>query len=108
MVDIQIKRNIRFVTVEKPNAWLVLAVLVEIRDGLTVAVSEPKIVKIIQKKFAALSGNVQKRKISQLSAPKILVNQSHARHGIISPYSTSFKYLDSHTIPWFSAQPPTF
>jgi hypothetical protein len=105
MKTLQIKRNIRFATVEKADAWVVLAVLVEIHDGRPVPVSEAKVVKIISKKFAALTGNVKKNKILALTAPKNFSNK--IRHGIISPFCTSFKYLASNSIPWFSAQPPT-
>ena len=105
MKSIQVKRNIRFFTIERADAWVVLAAVIEIHDGKEIPVSEPKIVRIIAKKFAVIAGNVEKKKVPALTAPKILFNK--IVRGVISPFCTSFKYLAANSIPWFSAQPPT-
>jgi hypothetical protein len=50
MLNVQAKRHIRCATVETPTAWLVVAVLLETRGTETIAVSEPRLLKLFRKR----------------------------------------------------------
>ena len=100
------KQYVRFVTVEKPTVWVVVAVLVEDRDGETIALSEPRIVKIIKKEpremLALASGQRLLASSVVLPAPASILSSSNF---IPSPYIASFGY--SEVISWLFARPPT-
>jgi hypothetical protein len=109
MLKIYSKRHIRFATVEQPTAWLVIAVLLETTGDKTIALSEPRVVKVIPKE-------------SMLALPAVFVSSSFkaplalpAPHAIVkaiaepteSPFASLFNTSNNQFIVWFSAQPPT-
>ncbi len=109
------QQHIKFITVEKPTAWLVVAVLVEMMGDEMVSVSEPKVVKIIQKaclrpacagrrQALALKGSTQSQFL--LSAPAVVqLSKSQAQ---VSPYfAFIFGSEKSNFITGLAAQPPT-
>lgn len=104
------QQHIKFITVEKPTAWLVVAVLVEMLGDETISISEPKVVKVIQKaclrrQAIALKGSVQSQFL--LSAPTVTqLSKSQAQ---VSPYfAFIFGSEKSNFITGLAAQPPTF
>ena len=105
MQDLQVKRNIKFVRFERPTAWVVAAFVVEIQDGCEVAISDPKIVRVILKQnqfqCALNSGKI-------LSLPPARNLLAVPNTLLISPYFFSFQHFNSDIIVWFLAQPPTF
>ena len=98
------KQHIRFTTIEKSTAWIVVAVLVE-NDGVdTVAVSEPKIVRIIPKpKSLVLTGSVGNPKLC-LSCPEQVLK---IKSPVKSPFSILFGYSNTDLLVWYCARPPT-
>ncbi|NQV88378.1 MAG: hypothetical protein HQ402_02395 [Parcubacteria group bacterium] len=104
MLKIQPKQHIRFATIEKPTMWVVVAVLVETKNGESFVVSKPKVVKVILKeKQLKLTGRVSSKSYC-LSIGKC--DSSIKQKGIISPF-VSFLHTQSPFIVWFSARPPT-
>lgn len=97
------QQHIKFITVEKPTVWLVVAVLVEMMGDETISVSQPKIVKVIQK-ARALAGSTQSQFL--LSAPAVVqLSKSQAQ---VSPYfAFIFGSEKSNFITGLAAQPPT-
>ncbi len=104
MLKPQSQQQIRFITVEKPTAWYVLAVLVEMNGEETVSVSQPKVVKIIPKVKALKGGTSQNQFL--LTAP---VDISAAElSSLVSPYFAHiFGSEKSNFIVGLAAQPPT-
>jgi hypothetical protein len=106
MLKPQTQQHIRFITVEKPTAWVVVAVLVEMNGEETIAVSQPKVVRVIPKAQAALKGATVQSPFL-LSAP-VEISASHFE-SLVSPY---FAYIfgseKSNFITGLAAQPPTF
>ncbi len=105
MLKLRTKQHIRFAKLDQGTAWVVVAVLIETVGTETIAISEPKIVKIIPKtQQYALSGNVAKN--LTLAAP---ISAHHAQpSSVISPYiSTIFGYADSNFIVGLAPLPPT-
>jgi len=105
MLKIQPKQHIRFATIEKSMMWVVVAVLVESRDGEDFVVSEPKIIRVIlkERKLALSKGVISKALC--LSVSNCI--SSSTKTGVISPF-VSFLYTKSSFVIWFSARPPTF
>jgi hypothetical protein len=100
------KRHIRFVTVEKPTAWIIVAILLETSGSETIALSEPRVVRVIPKKTTfTLPGKVIRSNTKILPEP--VKNISSSARAIVSPYFNVFGYKHSHFITWFSARPPT-
>ncbi len=94
MLALQRRQQIRFVTLEKPNAWVVFAFLVEQNGNETLIVSEPKIVRIIQKKT-----------VFALPAPRAKNQTGFA--SVKSPYVSAFFSKETQNFSLF-ARPPTF
>lgn len=109
MLKIHSKRHIRFATLEQPTAWVIVAVLLETRGNETIALSEPRVVKVIPKDGRlTLPGTFVS---SSFNAP-LALPASHAIvknlvSSIISPFVSSFNISDKEFVMWFSAQPPT-
>ena len=101
MLNIQTKRHIRFATVDKGTAWVVVAILIETTGNQTVAVSEPKVIKIIPKKpVLSLTGHT-----AELTAPNINVIFEKA---VPSPFiSILFGNTNTSYIASLGARPPT-
>ncbi len=97
------KQHIRFATLEQPHAWVVVAFLIETNGNETIAVSDPKVVKIIPKsQFALKAGNLSS---FALSAPQEIVSTLSLQR---SPYVVSlFGYSNSEVVIGLAAQPPT-
>ncbi|MEO8637596.1 MAG: hypothetical protein ABI430_01705 [Candidatus Taylorbacteria bacterium] len=88
MIEISRKKNIRFVTVERGAVQMVLAFIVQEEGGEIVKISNPRIVRIISKKTALLSGTAENSpEILLLSAPK---GKAQKHEFIISPYISEF------------------
>jgi hypothetical protein len=106
MLKIHRKQHIRFATIEQPTRFVVVAVMLETVGNETVAISEPKIVKIIPKAIHLLSSTkASPRAILSLSAPV----QSSTVGNIVSPYFAHiFGSEKSNFIVGLAAQPPTF
>lgn len=105
MIGIHTQRVVRVVTVEKPTAWFVVAVVVETRNNESYIVSEPRILKIIPKQVQpTLEGKVA-------SSPLLGGKTSHFAKitaPIVSPYSDYlFSYTDSLIASQKGARPPT-
>lgn len=105
MLKINTKRHIRCCTVETPTAWLVVAVLLETRGNETIAVSEPKVIKVIQKVTYTLGGSTSVFSYPKLTAPEILSTIKVGK--ILSPYVPNFGFGQSNIITGLAAQPPT-
>jgi hypothetical protein len=108
MLKIQTKQHIKFATVDKGTAVFVVAILVETHGNETISISEPKIVKIIQKSYLAITGQIKKAAQAFLALPaqeNLITKKSRS---VVSPYINSFGYSNSIIIPNISAQPPTF
>src|SRR4051812_16534674 len=106
MIQLRTQRHIRFAKIEKPTAWVVVAVLVETNGDETVIVSEPKIVRVIPKTVVALTGTVSETGILTLTSPKPDTEYTEA---IISPFtSTLFGFSNTKVITGLAPQPPTF
>jgi hypothetical protein len=101
MLTLYTKRTIKFAVVEKPTCWLVYGVVFETRGNEQIAITEPRIVKVITKARAALPGTVV--------SPFALFGQSIAVQtptGIISPYTAHVDAQHSF-LAWYYARPPT-
>jgi hypothetical protein len=103
MSQIKIQKRMKFVTVERPTAWLVVAFLVEFQDGVEVIVSEPKVVKVILKKKALELGS--NSKMFALSGPVSCAKC--ASRLVASPYVAFFNTKETQNFSLF-ARPPTF
>jgi hypothetical protein len=102
----QSKRHIRFATVEKPTAWVVVAILVEKRGNETIILSQPKIVRIIPKNTAdqALPEAVGQK--LYLAGP---IQAPTRTSFIVSPYtSVLFSQTNLNIKSGIAPQPPTF
>lgn len=117
MLTIRTQRHIRLVTVEKPTAWIVYAILLETRGTETTQIGKPKVVKVLPKETVApaLSGSVQTveeaseavhSKVFLLDAPQKFATEYTS--AIPSPYVSSFSKENLDFVLWFSARPPTF
>lgn len=97
------KRFVRFLTVEKASAWEVYAVLFE-SDGLSVvAISEPKLVRVVAKDVKALKGSCANPSCLAASKP-----EEQTQEAIPSPYfPTLFGFSNSEFVIHHSARPPT-
>ncbi len=106
MIELRTHQHIRFVTVEKPTAVFVYAILLETTGNETIAVSEPRIVKIIQKKGQLALKGTTPTTIYILPAPQEVIGTKVSK--VISPY---FAYIfgseTSNFIIGLAAQPPT-
>jgi hypothetical protein len=104
MLKLHSQQHIRFAKVDRGDAWVVVAVLFETTGNETVAISEPKIVKVIPKAQYALPSGSKTHQVLLLAAPaQVLVE-----HAIASPYFTQiFGYSDSNFITGIAPQPPT-
>ena len=103
----QKQNQIHFKAVETPTAWVVLAFAWKIVDG-SVVYSEPRIVRVIQKKETALAGKSALQKCGTLllcgkTAAKQLVEAA-----IPSPYSFIYSEKRTGLLTWFGALPPPF
>jgi len=99
------KQYVKFVTVEQPTAWLVVALLVEDRADEQVVVSEPRVVRIIQKDTQpTLAGDISNT-IVRL-APIRIVSPKHVEL-IVSPYVYISNFDFFYGVPLYSARPPT-
>ncbi len=104
MLKLHSKQHIKFATIDRGNAWVVVAILLETRGNETFAISEPKIVKIIAKSAQlALSGSVK----STYFLPEYKAQTILKKHAVVSPYINHFGHSSSNIIPLLSAQPPT-
>ena len=105
MLNIRTKRHIRCARVETPTAWLVVAVLLETRGGETVAVSEPKVIKVIPKPTQLVLGGSYAKTTLFLAAPTTLASSSYSK--ILSPYVPNLGFAQSNIITGLAARPPT-
>ncbi|MES2436951.1 MAG: hypothetical protein V4519_02975 [Patescibacteria group bacterium] len=106
MLKLHRKQHIRFATIEQPTQFVVVAVMLETVGTETVAISEPKIVKIIPKAIHLLSGSkTSPQAVLALTAPALaLISQP-----IVSPYFAHiFGSEKSNFITGLAAQPPTY
>ncbi len=105
MLKIHTKRHIRFATLDKGNVFVVVAVLLETTGTETVAISEPRVVKIIPKAQYTLPGTISYSRALNASTKVIAA----IKGSIISPYiSHIFGSEKSNFITGLAAQPPTF
>jgi hypothetical protein len=105
MLNIRTQKHIRFAKLDRGDAWVIVAVLVE-EIGNETIISEPKVVKIIQKNTLALSGSVQSHQFLLKAPTQLAQSQSES---LVSPY---FAYIfgseKSNFITGLAARPPTF
>ncbi len=101
MLQVYTNRKIHFKTVETATATLVVAVLVETYGNET-RVSEPKIIKVINKNQLKLAGNVS-------SIPRLVAaqNKSSIKRPVVSPFQYLFSNKHSNNVTWLFARPPT-
>ena len=105
MLKVNSKQHIRFIKLEQPTAWVVVAILLETKNGQTVAISEPRVVKIIPKAYYALPGTTR-GSVLALSAPKLETLASY--RPIASPYiGAIFGTVNSNVIMGLAPMPPT-
>lgn len=98
------KNQIHFKAVETPTAWIVLAFAWKIVDG-SVVYSEPRVVRVVQKKETALAGKtVSRGEICLLAGKCAAAGRSEAT--ILSPYANLFVFETSFT-PTRSPRSPT-
>ncbi len=106
MIKLHSKQHIRFVTLDKGTVFEVYAILLETEGRETVAISEPKLIRIIQKNTLALRGS--KKTVSILTLATSAISNKQKISGVVSPYITSiFGYPNSQFVMGLSAQPPT-
>jgi len=106
MNNLQPKQFVRFATIDRPTARIVVAFLVEVQGFETVVVSEPRIVKIVPKAVTpALRGAVRSQDYFFL--PGFIQNKKST--GLkISPFvSAIFGSTNSDFIAGLAPQPPT-
>lgn len=106
MKSISKKQNqIHFKAVETPTAWVVFAFAWKVVDG-SVVYSEPRIVRVIQKKETALAGNTASQKCGTLLLCGKTTAKQLVEAAIPSPYA--FEYFKKRTglLTWFGALPP--
>ncbi len=104
-LTIQKRRYIKFAKIEKATVWVVAAFAVEEENGQIVHISEPRIVKIIAKTVAALTGKVSKVASLLLAAPKLI--RAKLQSQITFAYNTILFGSQSAVLSWFGARPPT-
>lgn len=104
MLNIKTKQHVRLIVVEKPTAWLVVALPLETAEGETYLVGNPKVVKVIPKAPAqALPGKVRTFCLEAAHVADSLLSRA-----IPSPYiKTVFGYTTTKIVPGLGAQPPT-
>lgn len=109
MLKTRTQQHIRFAKIEKPHAWFIVAVLFETTGSETVAISEPKIVKIIYKAQYLLTGKTKKQAaVVLLSNTHAQKNQNILKRHVISSYSKAFfGNIKSYSVIGLAAQPPT-
>ena len=105
MLKLHTQQHIKFAKLDRGDAWVVVAVLFETTGTETVAISEPKIVRIIPKAYQALPGSKSSQQaVLSLAAPAEELTRTH----IVSPY---FAYIfgteKSNFITGIAPQPPT-
>ncbi len=104
MLKVNNKQHIRFIRLEQPTVWVVLAILLETRGDETVAISEPKVVKIIPKTVRMLAGTVG----SSVLALGTSACQAPACRAVASPYiGAIFGTVNSRVIIGLAPMPPT-
>jgi hypothetical protein len=103
MLKIHESQQIKFLTVEKPTAWIIVAVLVNTEGDRIVSVSAPKIVKIVPKKAAcALPGAcAESMMLLEGARPQMVY-----REPVISPYVNAV-VEEPCVLAWVGARPPT-
>ena len=99
------KRFVKFIRIERPDAFVVVAVLFETNGTETYAVSEPKIVKILPKDSVV----IQSGKISHgFTLPAPIKELFKGSSPIKSPFfSTIFGFSNTDLVVSLSARPPT-
>jgi hypothetical protein len=105
MNAIQIKRHIRVAKIENSTQWLFVAVVLEEQGGVMVAVSQPRVIKIIQKPNSALPGKISQAITFKLASPLSKTQTRTSR--IQSPYVSILFGTTSEVIVGLAAQPPT-
>lgn len=101
----QKQNQIHFKVVETPTAWVVFAFAWKIVDG-SVIYSEPRLVRVVQKKETALAGKIASRgEICLLAGKYAAAEQSE--DAILSPYANLFVFENTFT-PTRSPRSPTF
>ncbi|MDQ3076566.1 MAG: hypothetical protein M3Q63_00715 [bacterium] len=106
MIQLRTQQHIRFVTVEKPTAIFVYAILLETTGNETVAISEPKLVKVVARKGQlALKGTVPTL-VQALPAPLEVIGMRVSK--VVSPFfAFIFGSEVSNFIMGIAPQPPT-
>ncbi len=105
MLQIHTQRKVEFMKIERANAWVVVAFLVEYALDERKVVSGPKVVKVILKTANALPSG-KKQALLALPAP---VSTSFAVTApIVSIYfPNTFGFSNSEFVISLAARPPT-
>ena len=100
------KQFVKFATVEKADAFVVVAILFETNGSETYAISEPKVVKIIAKKnFEISNGHVSQGFILPAPVKEFFRGVAPVK----SPFfSTIFGFTNADVVVGLNARPPTF
>ena len=103
MLNVHTERHIRIIKGENAHAFIIAAVVVETREGQTVVVGEPRILKIIPKQGSTLPGRVTKTRALAGQIRKETIPQA----SLVSPYISFVYTSEKHDIPWYYSRPPT-
>ncbi len=106
MLTLHAQRYIKVAKVEQQSAWLFVAWVVEKRGDTEVALSEPRVLRVIPKQpLKALAGKIMaEAQALFLAAPRLLTGQIVR---IISAIEVFAGFTKPEVISWFSARPPT-
>lgn len=86
---------------ETATTVVVYAIGVEVIAPGEYILSEPRIIKVIQKNIAALPGAV----ISPFALPGTTILREH-NHRLVSPYINEFTFNKAHYLKWYKANAP--
>jgi hypothetical protein len=103
MLKIQQEKSIKFITVERPNASIVLAFLVVKEGEKIIYISEPRIAKVIPK-VAVKALPAPKVGILLLEGP---ISLKEIGQPILSPFAREFFATSSGVPTSLFARPPT-
>jgi hypothetical protein len=102
MLKIHEKQYVRFITVEKPTAWIIAVVYIREVGGEIVSVSQPRVIRIISKTSHTLRGSISEKTLLL----KGEASASDYQEKIISPYHAPF-HNNLEILSWYFARPPT-
>lgn len=103
MLKLAPQRYINLFKVETNSSIMVYAVCIEVNAPGEYTISEPRLVKVTQKRQLALPGAV----VSPFTLAGVVAKQTITKR-VISPFSRQFTYKTADYLKWYKANAPNF